>query len=185
MKSPLICAALASLLLSACSTQPISRSTYLLRPANTMQSGPLASPSDDYLADLVVASYIDQPGLVLEQSTGTLHTAKYHQWAEPLRVSLRDFLSIGIAAKLGRPLGTAPSPSGEGSRIEVRISQLHGDADGNAVLVAYWSLLSGKQRRDYQFAEIGALQGVGYEALVAAETQLLLQLAQAIASELQ
>ena len=63
-------------------------------------------------------------------------------------------------------------------------SQLHGDAEGRAVLVAQWSLSSGETRTVYQFYESLALEGVGYEPLVAAEKQLLIGLSKAIASEL-
>ena len=184
MRTPLILVAVASVLVSACSTTPQTRSTYLLRSSSHADTGKVAKVGDDYLGTVQVASYIDQSSLVLELSEGMIHSAKHHQWAEPLRVSLREFLSTEISAERGEALATTPSTNAKATRIDVSVSQLHGDADGNAVLVAQWSLSSAKKRRDYQFNEATPLEGVGYQALVAAETKLLVQLSQAIAREL-
>ena len=99
-------------------------------------------------------------------------------------MSLREFLNVEISAANVEALATIPPGGAAASRIDVRISQLHGDAQGHAVLVASWSLSSAKQRDEYQFAETTPLDGVGYEALVTAETKLLVQLSKAIAHEL-
>jgi uncharacterized lipoprotein YmbA len=186
MRTSLTLIALAgALVLSACSTTPPARSTYLLRSDHTLGAAEQIKVGENYLGMVSVANYIDQPGLVLELSDDRIHTAKFHQWAEPLRVSLPDFLSAEIAAELGEALAvSAPAPTANGSIIEVRLSELHGDSDGGAVLVANWSLTSRTVRRDFQFAETIPLDGVGYDALVTAEKQLLVKLSQAIASEL-
>jgi uncharacterized lipoprotein YmbA len=185
MRTPLFLVAVASVLVSACSTTPQTRSTYLLRSSSHLESGQVVKVGNDYLGELKVANYIDQSGLVLELSSGVIHSAKHHRWAEPLRVSLRDFLSTEISAGRGESLAKSPpSHSAQSTRIDVIISQFHGDADGNAVLVARWSLSRGKKRKDYQFTETIPLGGTGYGALVAAETQLLVQLSESIVSEL-
>ncbi len=184
MRTSLLLIAAASVLVSACSTTPQTRSTYLLRSSRNTDTSQIAKVGGDYLGVVQVASYIDQPGLVLELSEGIIHSAKHHQWAEPLRISLREFLSTEISAERGGVLTSNPSNNSKGSRIDVMFSQLHGDAEGNAVLVAHWSLNSVNKRREYQFNATVPLAGVGYQALVAAEKQLLVQLSQAIASEL-
>jgi uncharacterized lipoprotein YmbA len=137
--------------------------------------------TDLFLGEVMIASYIDQPGLVLEQGEGKVHTAKYHQWAEPLRTSLRQFLNTEISAGLGSDIAMSRIGVEHARRIDVKIDKLHGDADGNAVLIAYWSLTADGKTAEYQFAESVALDGTGYEALVVAEKQLLADLAQAIA----
>ena len=53
------------------------------------------------------------------------------------------------------------------------------------MLVAYWSITETGKTAEHQFAESAALEGAGYEALVAAEKQLLANLAQAIAQGVQ
>jgi uncharacterized lipoprotein YmbA len=184
MRIPLLLIAVSSVLISACSTTPQARNTYLLRSSSHVHTGELAKVGAAYLGTVQVASYIDQPGLVLEIAEGIIHTAKQHHWAEPLRVSLREFLNVEISAANEEALATIPPEGAAADRIDVRISQLHGDAQGRAVLVASWSLSSAKQRHDYQFAETAPLDGVGYKALVTAETQLLIQLSKAIAHEL-
>jgi uncharacterized lipoprotein YmbA len=184
MRIPLLLIAVSSVLISACSTTPQARSTYLLRSSSHVGTGELAKVGDAYLGTVQVASYIDQPGLVLELAEGMIHTAKQHHWAEPLRVSLREFLNVEISAANEEALATIPPGGAAADRIDVRISQLHGDAQGHAVLVASWSLSSAKQRHEYQFAETTSLDAVGYEALVTAETKLLVQLSKAIAHEL-
>jgi uncharacterized lipoprotein YmbA len=170
-----------AIVLTACSTQPISRTTYLLRSEHALQTRALQSDTDIYLGEVMIASYLDQPGLVLEGESNTVHTAKYHQWAEPLRTSLRQFLNTEISVSLGSDIAISRIGQQRSRRIDVKIDQLHGDADGHAVLVAYWSLTEAGKTAEYQFAERTALKGVGYEALVAAEKQLLAHLAQAIA----
>lgn len=184
MRTSLLLIAAASVLVSACSTTPKTRSTYLLRSSSHLETGQVTKVGNDYLGSVKVASYIDQSSLVLELSEGMIHSAKYHQWAEPLRISLRGFLSTEISAARGETLSSIPSNDPKASRVDVMISQFHGDSRGNAVLVAKWSLSSGKNRRDYQFSETIPLEGAGYQALVTAEKKLLVQFAQEIASEL-
>lgn len=184
MRVPLLFVAAASVLVSACSTTPPARHRYLLRSDSPIESRRVDRLDQYYLGELKVANYIDQPGLVLEVSDGRIHAARYHQWAEPLRISLREFLSSEIPV---RPEVFSAGPTSDlakASRIDVHISQLHGDSAGNAVLVAYWSLQSGNQSERFQFVHSLALQGTGYESLVAAKQQLLIHLAEAIANKL-
>ena len=171
-----------TLLLAACSSQPTSRATYLLRPDTQITSRQKISGNPMYLGTLAVANYIDQPGLVLEQANGKIHTAKHHQWAEPLRVSLRQFLCAEISAEIGYDVALQKPRTPQANRIDVSINQLHGDENGNAVLVAYWSIHTPKGTTEYQSSEQIALQGDGYDALVSAERALLKELAQQIAS---
>ncbi|MFQ3226005.1 MAG: putative lipoprotein YmbA [Lentimonas sp.] len=180
---PLIILA-ATLLISACSTQPISRSTYLLRSDRGLETRAMQATSDLFLGEVMVASYVDQPGLVLEQEAGQIHTAQYHQWAEPLRVSLRQFFNTEISAGLGADLALSRIGQEHARRVDVKIDQLHGDADGNAVLVAYWSLTQDGKTTEYQYTRRLPLPEAGYEALVAAEKRLLVDFAQSIARDL-
>ena len=173
-----------TLLISACSTQPISRSTYLLRSDHGLETRALQTTSDIYLGEVMVASYLDQPGLVLEGVSNTIHTAKYHQWAEPLSASLRQFLSTEISAGLGVDVAISRIGQAHARRLDVKIDQLHGDLQGNAVLVAYWSLTQDGTTTEYQYVRSLPLQEPGYAALVTAEKRLLIDLAQSIANDL-
>lgn len=176
--------ALAISLLVACASAPPERSTYLLRSDKGVESRQLSFDSGVYLGGLTLADYIDQPGLVLDRGEGKIHAARYHQWAEPLRVSLRQYLSAEISAQLGRDV-PAYKPAGKtDQRVDISIDQLHGDNDGRAVLQAYWSVSTKEGVETHQFFEREALDADGYNALLVAEKKLLQQLARAITGTL-
>ncbi len=165
-------------LLAACSSAPVQQpSQYLLRSPVLPASGPANSVAAYDLSLVEVAPYLDQPGLVLETDSGEIHTARLHEWAEPLRLSLQGFM----AAEIGRQLGASVSVrSGDinATRIEISIDQLHGTHSGTALLVASWrSTGANGQVLAGQFAEEQTLGRDGYAALVQAQRSLLQRLA--------
>jgi uncharacterized lipoprotein YmbA len=170
-----------ALLLGACSSQPAEPTRYyLLRTPVAVESGQQEAEPAYALGRVEVATYIDQSGLVQETSGGEIHLARHHQWAEPLRVSLRRFLATGIGAELGQPVALMTT-SLEVGRVDVTIDQLHGNSRGEAVLVAFWEVTSVDGAvSSHQFSEIRALSRDGYAALVEAEQALLQQLARRI-----
>lgn len=171
----------AALLLAACSSQPVEPTRYyLLRTPVAVTSGDQESAAEYSLGSVEVATYIDQPGLVQETGSGEIHMARHHQWAEPLRISLRRFLATGIGAEAGQTVAMmATSP--EAGRIDVSIDQLHGNRRGEAVLVAFWQVSSANGTvASHQFSESRDLSRDGYTALVEAEQALLQQLARRI-----
>jgi uncharacterized lipoprotein YmbA len=175
---------LAVSLLAACASAPPEHSTYLLRSDKGIESKQLSFDSGAYLGGLTLADYIDQPGLVLNQGQGKIHAARHHEWAEPLRVSLRQFLSTEISAQLGRDVPPYKPTAKADQRVDVSIDQLHGDANGEAVILAYWSVTTEEGTQTHQFSARVALSADGYDGLVVAEKNLLQQLATAIASTL-
>lgn len=175
---------LMGIFLAACSTTATEHSTYLLRSDKNLGSGEVLSDSNVYLGGLTLANYIDQRGIVLETAPGQIHEARFHQWAEPLRVSLRGFLVAEISAGLGRDLASKASAE-HAVRLDVNIDQMHGTNDGNALLVAYWSITDSSGSRLFKHAETAALEGNGYDALVSAQRLLLERFALAISESLQ
>jgi uncharacterized lipoprotein YmbA len=174
---------IAAVLLTACSSQPPQTSTYLLRTEVGTTSGTQLADSGIALGNVRVASYIDQPGLVLAAGDGTVNAARNHVWAEPLQVSLRRYLATQISSASGRDIAASVTPTTRSS-IHVTVDQLHGDGSGAAVLVAYWDIGSGEDSQSFRFSERQALSGSGYDALVRAEEALLQRLAEAIAASL-
>jgi len=160
---------------------------YLLR---TDTASPVAeqAPATIGIGKLTVASYIDVPGLVLESSNGQVRAARHHQWAEPLRESLRSFLASEVSAASKRAIGTHRYRESDWKlRIDIHIDQLHGNADGNARLVAYWAVLDAGNLAvlsENGFSETEPLSGDGYDPLVRAEKELLRRLAVAVAGTL-
>ena len=174
---------IAALLLTACSSQPPVTETYLLRSQVATGAGTPVIDSGVALGHIEVASYIDQPGLVLETGDGTIHAARNHLWAEPLQISLRRYLATQISGAVGRDVGATTSAATL-TRIDVTVDQLHGNGRGAAVLVAYWQIDDKAGNKSFRFSEQEALSGGGYGALVQAEEALLRRLADAIAASL-
>ena len=117
--------------LAACATTAPEHSTYLLRSDKDPTSREIPAGSDVYLGGLSLASYIGQQGIVLEVAPGQIHEARFHQWAEPLSVSLRGFLAAEISASVGRDIALK-APTENAVRLDVGIDQMHGTMDGNA-----------------------------------------------------
>ncbi|MDH4039274.1 MAG: ABC-type transport auxiliary lipoprotein family protein [Gammaproteobacteria bacterium] len=174
---------IAVVLLTACSTQPPQTATYLLRTEVGTTSGTPLADSGIALGNVRVATYIDQPGLVLAAGDGTITAARNHVWAEPLQVSLRRYLATQISSASGRDIAASATATTR-SRIDVTVDQLHGDSSGAAVLVAYWEIAVEGATRAFRFSEQQSLAGDGYDALVRAEEALLQRLADAIAASL-
>ena len=172
------------LLLAACSSQPTQTSTYLLRADSEPQSGHRVPATDVAFGRLEIAGYIDQPGLVLQTGEGEVHAARYHQWAEPLRGTLEGLLQTEISRHLGRDIRFQPDGP-VATRIDVIIDQLHGNAEGEAELVASWRLRRAQgEDQVYHFVGSQPLERDGYAALVEAERHLLLRLAADMAASL-
>ena len=121
---------------------------------------------------------------MLETEAGNIHSARHHRWAEPLRVSLRQFLASEIGQKTGQDVAIQGSRSGDQTLIDLRIDQLHGTPDGAAVLVAYWKISNAEQQSSHQFSGRENLARDGYDGLVDAQKSLLVDLGAAIAASL-
>jgi uncharacterized lipoprotein YmbA len=184
---------LMALLLAACAGKPSpTLNRYLLETdaSNAFNdSDAIAAVS---LGSVRVASYIDQPGIVLETADGTVTPARNHQWAQPLRESLREFLANEISAATGKPV--RPRTYGETNwkaytkqLVDVRLEKLHGTSTGDVTLTAYWAVIDPGARAvisEHEFSTREPLGTDGYAALVTAAERALKELAQAIAGTL-
>ena len=173
-----------SLLIVGCSSQPVEPNYYLLRPTGELQSRTLVPSSDFALGDVRIASYVDQQGLLLETTAGEIRPARQHLWAEPMYESVRTFLDLEISRAKGSDIFAAKFNK-DAIIIDIRIDQLHGTHDGQAMLAAYWWLRKGNEIiASYQYAERKMLAADGYAALASAEKALLSDLAEKIAASL-
>ena len=174
------------LLLTACSSKPVvDTHFYLLRDSGEVPATRALSPSSEYaLGNVSIAPYIDQSGLTLKLTSGEIRPAQYHQWAEPMHKSVRNFLQQQISLALGNDLFPA-ALSEAPVQVEIRVDQLHGTQDGEAVILAYWWLKQGGTiLESYQFGDKLALSESGYEALADTLRALLKNLATHIATTL-
>lgn len=172
------------LLLCGCGTTSIEPSYYLMRPQQDLPSGALTASRAFALGEVSIATYLDQPGLVIETADGTLRPARQHLWAEPAHDSIRNLLAVEISLAKGEDL--LPDKLNKGAiAVDIRIDELHGTEDGSAKLVAYWWLRHDTDVLNvYRFSHTMELSNDGYAALVDAEEALLTDLARKIAATL-
>ncbi len=175
--------ALLSLIFAGCAGTP--RSFYVLTADGPAPSG--GGPGVG-VGPVVLAEYIDRPNLVLQDAPNRLAVAENHRWAGDLAASIARV----TASNLGRRLHTGNVRSYPWQRdeeisnqITLDIRQLHGGADGYAVIEAGWRVYALPDRRlkaSRTFVDREQLASDGYQALVAAQSKLLARLADAIAA---
>lgn len=173
------------LALTGCTTG--SRSFYVLTADGPAPPG--GGPGIG-VGPVALAEYIDRTNLVIAEAPNQLGIAEDHRWAGDLSASVARV----TAANLGRRLNTGnvrtyPWQGDEGIRYQVTldIRQLHGAADGYAVIEAGWraySLPDRKIKDSRTFVDREPLESDGYQALVAAQSRLLSRLADDIAASL-
>ncbi len=173
-----------TVLLGGCASKPAEHFTYLLRSDQIRESGKIEHDSPFFLGKLAIANYLDQPGLVVATGNGRVRAARHHQWAEPLGLSLRRFLSIEISVARGKHIAPHPSSKASIGSIDINIDQLHSNESGEAVLLAFWKFIWADQTYSFRFSESLPLQQDGYDALAAAQTKLLKLFAAAVATSL-
>lgn len=180
-----IIASFTCLLLAACSLD--SKSFYMLTA-----DGPAPATSGLGLGvgPVLLAEYIDRPNLVVAESANQLGIAENHRWAGDLAASV----SRVTAANLGRRLHTGnirtyPWKGDDGMRYQVSldIRQLHGGADGHAVIEAGWTVYRLPEKSilaSKTFVDREPLATDGYPSLVSAQSRLLSRLADDIAKSI-
>ena len=137
---------------------------------------------------VVLAEYIDRSNLVVQAAPNRLALAEDHRWAGDLAASIARV----TAANLGRRLNTGnvrtyPWQHDEeiSDQVTLDIRQLHGGADGFAVIEAGWRVYTLPDRRlkaSRTFVAREQLAADGYQAMVAAQSRLLARLADDIAA---
>lgn len=137
-----------------------------------------------------LAGYLDRPNLVFQEGGNRMSIAESHRWAG----DLEENIARVTATNLGRKLGTGNVrvyPWGADNELRYQISldirQLHGTADGDAVLDAAWRVYSLPDRRmisSKSWSGVEPLTADGYDEMAAAESRLLARLAGEIAATL-
>jgi uncharacterized lipoprotein YmbA len=139
---------------------------------------------------VVLAEYIDRPNLVIQQAPNELGVAEDHRWAGDLSASIARVTgaNLGRLMKTGN-IQTYPWQRDDEIRYQVtlEIRQLHGGADGYALIEAVWKAYALPERRlkaARTFVDREPLEKDGYPAMVAAQSRLLGRLAENIAEGL-
>lgn len=173
-----LCAAIVS-----CGSGP--NSYYTLRADGSL---PTRSGMGIGVGPVSIAEYIDRPNLVIAETEHRLGVAENHRWAGDLSSAITRVM----ATNLGRRWNTGSVRTypwredvGLSRQVSIDILQLHGEADGYAVLEASWRVYSLPDRRlvaSRTFSGREALTNDGYDALASAESRLLARLAGQITS---
>ena len=176
---------LAVLWLAGCAQS--GKKFYVLTPAGPAMGGGGVGIG---VGPVTLAEYVDRSNLVIQQAPNELAVAEDHRWAGDLSASIARV----TAANLGRQMETGnvriyPWQRDDELRYQVtlEIRQLHGGADGYAVIEAAWRAYALPERTlkaSRTFVDREAFQEDGYAAMVAAQSRLLERLAADIAAGL-
>jgi len=174
-------------LLAGCAGDPIQDNLYLLRSDIQANTSAETDATEVSINLVKVASYIDQSGLVLQTADGQVNVARYHLWAEPLKYGLTSYLANAISISSGKyvHISRLSSDKNQKAKIDVFIDQMHGTADGKAVLSAVWSIaVKGEATKTFKFSNVNELNESGYPALVESQKMLLEELSKEIAGSI-
>jgi len=155
-----------------------------------------AEPAAEATGRLVALSierfpaYLERVQLVREIAPGTLAVWESHAWAEPLDEGFGRVLAEDLSLLLDRPVvlaGPMTRPPRADLAIELEVSRFDVRAGGEVELVATWTATDAddatvvKPRRTRVTVQ---LQGQGPDAVVAASSAALEDLARRLADEL-
>ena len=139
------------------------------------------------IGPVTLPGYIDRLPLVFQSDTNEFQVPAKASWAGPLNENIAQVLSDDVGHKLGSG-NVVPFPWPNNTRLRyqvvVNVEQFHGVSGREAILDVTWlveepnsrAILS---RHKANFRE--PIQGDGYSALVAAQSRLVDQLAEAVA----
>jgi uncharacterized lipoprotein YmbA len=130
--------------------------------------------------------YLDRPQIVTRPSPNRIEISEFHRWGGSLKQALTRVLSENIAGRLGADPVAYPWKSANRPTYRVAVDILHFEGRlGNSVnLEAAWSVKTGQDRDEVSKTNRAtidrAVASEDYEAFVAAQSQALAALADAI-----
>jgi uncharacterized lipoprotein YmbA len=175
------------ILVTACAGGKAPQKTQYLLPLDVpMGVAPFEAPVKVGLSRLDISDYLSSnAGVVVEVEPGMVRHARNHKWAEPLTMGLNRALRAQISSALGFDIsGDTTIRSQWDLLVDIRIDRLHGNLDGEAILIAHWRVTPANAHEEavtYRFSKTGLLQREGYDGLIEAEVALLTELSAAIA----
>jgi len=138
-----------------------------------------------------VPEYLDRPHIVTRASTNELEPSGFDRWSEPLQKNITGVLAENLAALLATDRITVFPWVGSAAidyQVVVQVINFEGAPGGTVALSAQWVIIGVKEKKEL-FTKMSSLSGSaggeGYEALVAAQSQLLGELSAEIAAAIQ
>lgn len=185
-----------ALLLSACASdapQPRSIALQSLQamPPATQVPNSSASKASVVVDRVILPDLIRRNPLLERIAAGEVHYREVARWAEPLTEAVPRVLADDLSALLGRSvtlskLRPQPSTSDPAWLLWLDVRSLEADGQGRVTLEAHWSWLrEGKPEVRWQQGRFEAsASSRDPERIAYAHSQVLQQLAQAMAAEL-
>jgi uncharacterized lipoprotein YmbA len=170
------------IILSGCASTPDQ--FYRLTPDGALPASSSRNALSIGIGPIKLPEYLDRDELVFQSATYRFEIPAEHRWAGSLDKSIASVLATNLGHRLGTSaVQTYPSLSDEKPRytVPVTIRQFHAVSGGDAILEANWEISGGANKRGSRtFTE--PLREEGYDGMIAAESRLLGQLADAIAA---
>jgi uncharacterized lipoprotein YmbA len=133
--------------------------------------------------------YLDRPQIVTRLSKNELQLSEFDQWLEPLSQNFSQVLTENLSILLSKNRILAYPWAGSAQiayQVPVEVIRFDGTPGGNVVLNVRWNVIAEDGNKVLVNKTSSLSQstgGQGYEALVAAKSQLLTDLSQEIAGE--
>ena len=173
------------LAISACASEPLSISYYLLSTPSAEQARMQAMTEKKVLAieDVEMAAYLRQSGIVMQTSGSQLQISKQHLWAENLELSVPKYLATAMQSQSTnyqvyvRNLDYVPSAH---YSLRLHIDNLQATDQGEVVSSGRYQLIDNEDSKqsitvDFYFER--DLQEDGYSHAVAKIRELLSDIA--------
>jgi uncharacterized lipoprotein YmbA len=131
--------------------------------------------------------YLDRPQIITRTNPNELRVAPFDRWAEPLKSSFPRILMENLATLLNTDQ-VALYPWRKSASVEyqvmVDVVQFDAERNGDALLIARWTLLGGRgekvlQRKKSIFRK--PLRSNDYQSIVSAQSQTVIELSREIA----
>jgi len=164
------------LLLSACSSQPVSIQYYLL---HTPDDGALtqAPPQPVRLANLTVSDYLLQRGMAMQTKENTLHISAQHIWAEPFETGFKKKLTHALSPDY--LISHSRVTASNALELDIEVLHLVATFQGDVVIDVRYSVKSSASSSvNRQFRARLPLQTDGYSHAVSVYRQAITLLAE-------
>jgi uncharacterized lipoprotein YmbA len=185
MKSILAAASLA--LLAACGTPAKINYYTLALPAAAPGASPAAGASNVYVGPITLPETVDRPQMVKRLDANRVEIADLDRWAEPLKAAIPRL----VAETLSRELGGATVMTSRQSaalafdyRVGIDVQRFDFSPGEGAAVDALWTIRGDKDAasRTGRSAAREPAAGAGPEAMAAAQSRALDQVARDIAA---
>lgn len=191
LRPALLLGSVGLLLVWGCAGSPATR-YYTLSALAKAAPGGQQVPASEMRAILVgpirFPPYLDRSGIVTRTNSNAIEIAEFDLWAGALTDEFPRVLADNLSALLStHRVSTFPRLVGQPVEYQVTgdVVQFDGSPNGQVSLVARWNLVRAGERKllASQQSTIGVPVGApGYEALVAAQSRAVEQLAREIAA---